>query len=194
MKTATPFRHATRLLAPLLLLASLPAWADAKADIRAAMERMRTARSYHAVMQVAGGKPMTNTIDFAAPDRFRMTLPMGTQVIVGDSMWMSMNGMHMKMPLPAGTLTRWRDPANLDKNMATTTVQALGADTVDGQPARRYRMTNSQPQPSESLLWIGADGYPLQIQVDGKAMGHATTTTIRYSRFNDPTIRIEPPR
>jgi hypothetical protein len=71
------------------------------------------------------------------------------------------------------------------------TVQALGADTVDGQPARKYRVSNSQPRPSESTLWIGADGYPLQIQVNGKALGKATTTTIRYSRFNDPTIRID---
>ena len=183
-------RSAARLLAPLLLLATLPAWAGAQDDLRAAMDKMLAARSYHAVMQVTGAQPMTNTIDFAAPDRFRITLPMGTQTIIGDSMWMNMDGMHMKMPLPAGTLTKWRDPANLDRN-TTTTVQALGADTVDGQPARRYRVTSSQSRPSQSTLWIGANGYPLQIQVDGKSMGKATTTTIRYSRFNDPTIRID---
>ena len=186
-------RSATPLLAPLLLLATLPAWADARGDIRAAMDRMLAARSYHAVMQVAGDRPMTNTIDFAAPDRYRMTLPMGTQTIIGDSLWMSMNGMHMKMPLPAGTLTKWRDPANLDKTMATTTVQALGADAVDGQPARKYQVTNTQSKPGTSTLWIGANGYPLQIQVDGHALGKATTTTIRYTRFNAPSIRIEAP-
>lgn len=40
---------------------------------------------------------------------------------------------------------------------------------------------------------IGANGYPVQIQVNGKAMGKATTTVIHYSRYNDPTLRIDAP-
>ena len=99
----------------------------------------------------------------------------------------------MKVPMPKGTLTRWRDPANLDKNMATMSVQSLGVDMVDGQPAKKYRVTNTQPQPSESMLWIGANGYPLQIQVNAKALGKTTTTTMHYSRFNDPTLRVDLP-
>jgi hypothetical protein len=90
-------------------------------------------------------------------------------------------------------LTRWRNRANLDKNMATMSVQALGDEVVDGQPAKKYRVTNTQPQPSESVMWIGANGYPLQIQVNGNALGKTTTTTMHYSRFNDPTLRVDAP-
>jgi len=182
-----------RPAACLLLLASVTAWAGAREDIQASMNKVLAARSYHATMDLAGSHPMRNEIDFVAPDRYRMTLPMGTQTIIGDTMIMNINGMQMKVPMPKGTLTRWRDPANMDKNMATMSVQALGADVVDGQPAKKYRVTNTQPQPSESTLWIGANGYPLQIQVNGKAMGKSTTTTIHYSRFNDPTLRVEAP-
>jgi hypothetical protein len=42
-------------------------------------------------------------------------------------------------------------------------------------------------------MWIGGNGYPVQFRVDGKAQGQATTTTIRYSRFNDPKIRVSAP-
>ena len=37
-------------------------------------------------------------------------------------------------------------------------------------------------------MWVGSDGYPLQIRVDSNVQGKPVTTTIRYSRFNDPTI------
>ena len=69
----------------------------------------------------------------------------------------------------------------------------LGSDTVDGQAARKFLVRNSQPRPSESTIWVGADGYPLRIDVKGDAGGGTTSTTIRYSRFNDPSIRIDPP-
>lgn len=177
----------------LLLFACVPAWAGGKDDIRAAMARMAAARSYHATMQVSGSHPVTNTIDFAAPDRFRMTLPMGTQTIIGDAMIMNINGMHMKVPLPKGTLTKWRDPANMENNLAGMTVEALGTDAVDGQPAKKYRVTVTQPQPGESILWIGGNGYPLQIQTHGQGRSASDTVTMHYSRFNDPTIRIDVP-
>ncbi len=182
-----------RPAACLLLLVSLPTWAGAKDDLRASIQKMMAAKTYHAEMKADTGRAMTSSIDFAAPDRFRMTLPMGTQTIIGDTMIMNINGMHMKVPMPKGTLTKWRDPANMEKNMATMAIEALGVDIVDGQPARKYHITNTQPQPSDSIYWIGANGYPLQIQVSGKAMGKASTTTIHYSRFNDPAIRIDPP-
>lgn len=182
-----------RPAACLLLLVSLPTWAGAKDELRASIQKLLAAKTYHAQMKTDAGGVMTSTIDFAAPDRFRMTLPMGTQTIIGDTMIMNVKGMHMKMPMPSGTLTKWRDPANMEKNMATMTVEALGTDVVDGQPARKYHITNTQPRPSDSIYWIGANGYPLQIKVSGKAMGKASTTTIHYSRFNDPTIRIDAP-
>ena len=41
---------------------------------------------------------------------------------------------------------------------------------------------------------IGGNGYPLQIRVDSTAGGTPASTTIRYSRFNDPTLRIGVPK
>ena len=171
--------------------------ATPKQVIRNSMQRFMDLRSYHATMQLDGGVrgAMTNEVDFVAPGRFRMTMPgLGTQTIIGDAMYMSVDGRSMKVPLPAGTLTQWRDPARLDENAATMTIQAQGRDRVDGTPARRYLVHNSKPQPSDVTMWIGGDDLPLQIRVSGSAQGHTTTTTIRYSRFNDPSLKIDPPQ
>jgi hypothetical protein len=170
---------------------------DAKDAIKASMERFVALRSYHATMEFAGGPGGTmghHEIDFVAPDRFRMQMPMGTQVVIGDTMYMQLHGRTMKMPMPKGTLTQWRDPANLAKSEAGMTVQAQGSDTVDGTQARKYLVHHEQPRPMDVTMWINGDDLPLRIQVTSLLQGKRVTTTTTYSRFDDPTIRVDPPR
>ncbi|HJW45549.1 MAG TPA: hypothetical protein VJ484_03570, partial [Lysobacter sp.] len=137
---------------------------------------------------------MTMEMDFVAPDRYRMKMPMGTQYVIGDTMYMTMNGRTMKTPLPKGQVGEYRDPAKFAEHKATMTVEALGSEAVEGQAATKYLIRNTQPKAGESTMWVGADGYPLKIEVSGDAGGQVTRTTIRYSRFNDPTIKVEPPQ
>lgn len=189
---ARPFPRG--LLLASALLAGGNAYAGPKEEVKAAFDKFLAAKSYHATMSLSDAQATTIRTDFVAPDRYRIQMPMGTQYIIGDTMVMSIGGRSMKVPMRKGTLTQWRDPGNLAKSQATLTVTALGTDLLDGKPAKKYRMINTQPQPSESTMWVGGNGYPLQIQVDGKAAGQSGTTTLRYSRFNDPTIRIDPPK
>lgn len=179
-------------IAAVLLVAACTAQAGAREDVEAATRKFLAARSYHVEMRHAGATPMVTTLDFVAPDRYRLTTPQGTQVIIGDTMHMAMGGRTMKLPLPKGTLAQWRDPAQTEKHRATLRVEDLGVDAIDGKPARKYRMVNSEP-PTESLMWVGADGYPRRIQATTQAGGRKATTTLAYSRFNDPTIRIDAP-
>lgn len=161
------------------------------------MTKFLAVRSYHAAMQFEGGPGGAmghHEIDFVAPDRYRMQMPMGTQVIIGDTMYMAMKGRTMKMPMPEGTLSQWRDPARLAEFEPGMTVQAQGSDTVDGVPARKYLVHHAQPQPVDVVMWVGNDGLPLQMQVTSIAQAQKLTSTTRYSRFDDPTIRIDPPK
>lgn len=177
--------------------AALNPLADPRAEVNASMQKFIAASSYHASMHIDGGADgsMTNELDFVAPDRYRMTMQhVGTQTIIGDTMYMNMRGQTMKMPLPGDTLSRWRDPARLEENQADTTVRALGREAVDGTPARKYVVHHTKPQPADVTMWIGDDDLPLQIRVAGTAQGHSATTTIRYSRFNDSSIEITPPQ
>lgn len=205
--TTVPAAQASRNTAPApapeasstlgRIAASLDAVADPRDAIRQAMTKFLAVRSYHAAMQFEGGPGGAmghHEIDFVAPDRYRMQMPMGTQVIIGDTMYMAMKGRTMKMPMPEGTLSQWRDPARLAEFEPGMTVQAQGSDTVDGVPARKYLVHHAQPQPVDVVMWVGNDGLPLQMQVTSIAQAQKLTSTTRYSRFDDPTIRIDPPK
>lgn len=158
--------------AVVLLLATCAVQAGPREEVEAAMRRFLAARSYHVEMRHDSAQPMTTTVDFVAPDRYRMTSPMGTQTILGDTMVMTMQGRTLRVPLPKGTLTQWRDPAQMEKYRDTLGVEALGNTLLDGKPARKYRMLNRQPR-SESLLWVGVDGYPHKIEATGQAQGRS---------------------
>jgi len=178
-------------------VASLNPLSSPKDEIKAAMEKFMVVKSYHASMHMESGPrgEMNNEIDFVGPDRYRMAMQgLGNQVIIGDTMYMSVRGKTMKVPMPAGTLSQWRDPAKLAENEATMTVQAQGRDSIDGTTARKYLVRNDKPDAPGVTMWIGDDDLPLQIQVKGLAQGKMGVTTIRYSRFDDPSIEIQPPQ
>jgi hypothetical protein len=192
--TATAPAAPADMAAAIDALDPLPGPKDA---VRASMRKFLALQRYHASMQVEGGPrgAMASEIDFVAPDRYRMRLQgLGTQTVVGDTLYMEVGGRTMKVPLPAGTPVQWRDPLQLAGNEAATTVQAQGRDRIDGETARKYLVHHEQPQAVDVTLWIGSDDLPLQVRVAGVAQGHAHTTTIRYSRFDDPAIEVQPPR
>ena len=171
--------------------------ADPRADVQAAMDKFLAARSFHATMRLKGGAQglAITDADFVAPDRYRITIPnVGTQTVIGDTMTMSTHGHTMQVPMPTGTLTQWRDPARIGGNAATMDVKALGPDSVGGIPARKFALHHAQPRPIDVLLWIGDDGRPLQVQVDSDMQGHPVQSSVRYSRYDDPSITIDAPR
>lgn len=166
---------------------------DALAEVTASMERFLAARSFHAVMTVEGSQPMQNEMDFVAPDRYRMIMPVGTQVIIGDTMYMEMHGQQTKVPIPEGTVSQWRDPMKIRENRSGMSAEFLGEENVAGQRARRYRVRHTQPEPGEFLYWIDREGRPLQLQHSGETASGPYTMTLAYSRFDDPAITIDTP-
>jgi hypothetical protein len=162
-------------------------------DVKASMEKFLAAQSFHATMKMEGAQSMTNEMDFVAPDRYRMRMPVGTQVIIGDTLYMENQGRSMKVPLPQGALSQWRDPLKIQENKTDLDVEALGGDRVNDVAAKKYRVRHSQPEPGEFILWIGQDGLPLQVVHRGESQGKPYAMTLHYSRFNDPGIVIEAP-
>ncbi len=178
----------------LLALLAGDALAGAKEDVIAASRKVLALKSYHVTMSHLGKGGMSTETDFVAPDRYRMKMPMGTQIIVGDTMYLAMEGRTMKVPLQKGMLTQWRDPAGVRENEAKLSASALGSESVDGKPAKKYAMRNADHPDLRITMWIGSNGLPIRIDTEGKGAGAASArTTLRYSRFNDPSIRIEVP-
>jgi hypothetical protein len=182
-------------------LATLPAPMEA---VKGSMDTFLGASSFHATMVMEGAKGMTTEMDFVAPDRYRLQMPVGTQVIIGDTMYMQAGGKTMKVPLPAGTISQWRDPLKIQENKDSLSVESQGGDTVDGIPATKYLVRNTLPTGStpasgepgvtEFTYWVGEDGLPLQLQHSGESQGKPYSMTIRYTRFNDPGIVIDTPK
>ena len=162
-------------------------------EVKASMDKFLAARSFHATMHMEGAQTMNNEMDFVAPDRYRMQMPAGTQVIIGDTMYMEAQGKRMEVPLPAGTINQWRDPLKIQENKEGLSVQAQGTEILDGQPARKYLVRNTIPKDTEFTYWTDGDGLPLQLLHKGESQGRPYAMTVRYSRFDDPTIRIDLP-
>ena len=163
----------------------------------ASMHRLMDASSYHVSMQMSGGPKglMNNEVDFVAPDRFRMQMAgVGTQLIIGDTMYMSMQGRSMKVPMPKDTTRKWRDPGGFKEAEAGMTAEGMGSESVDGVNAQKYSVHYSVPTPTDSTLWIAADGMPLQMRMNTDSKGTPMTMTMRYSRINDPTLSIDAPK
>lgn len=163
-------------------------------SVEASMEKFLAARSFHARMDMEAAQPTTVEMDFVAPDRYRMVMGDATQVVIGDTMYMQVQGQTMKMPLPAGTLGNWRDPLKMRQSKEGMVVEALGSERVDGHPARKFHVRYGPPDNAEVTYWIGTDGLPLQLVNRGSGPSGAYTMTIRYSGFDDPAIAIDAPR
>ncbi len=187
-------RRLAAVIMPLSLLASTAAWAGPKEEMKALSVKFLALRSYHVTMESSDKRMPKMETDFVAPNRYRMQMPMGTQYVIGDTMYMTIDGRTMKIPMPKGTMTQWRESDRVFREVDKMQIESLGTEIVSGKSAKKYRMTQAGPPATNTLIWVGADGYPVKIETTGTASKRTTTMTIHYSRFNDPRIKIEPPK
>ena len=185
-------RAATGALVAGLMAASGAAWAGPREEVAAASHKFADARSVHITMDNSDQRVPRMEADFVRPDRYRIQMPQGTQVIIGNTMYMSISGHTMRVPMPPSMLTTWRQSDQIMSSLAQTTVEAQGSETVDGKSAKKYKLTYTSNN-SVSLLWIGPDGYPLQLQNTGTYGRRTSTVTMHYSRYNDASIQISAP-
>jgi len=100
------------------------------------------------------------------------------------------------MPIKVGRIvSQYRNQDTLNELTRDLDVTALGEDTVDGQVARVYGYTQTQPARADVKVWIGvASGLPLQLESQGRFMGVKSTTRLRYYDYDDATIRVSAPQ
>lgn len=191
----TRFAPALCLAATLLSAVAAPALAGAKEEMQAISLKFLALRTYHVTMENSDKRVPKMEMDFQAPNRYRMQMPMGTQYVIGDTMYMTIDGRTMRIPMPKGTMTQWRQTDEAFRQIDKTQIEALGTETVNGKLARKYRMSqNAGGVPTTTLMWIGPDSYPIKMETSGGSGKRASTVTIHYSRFNDASIKIDPPK
>jgi outer membrane lipoprotein-sorting protein len=186
-----------RALAILLVFSfAASAWADGRQELHAAMLRNLSLKSFKASMVDLTRNRPVSTVEFQAPDRFRVTPGgMPPSLIIGDTMYMNHGGKTMKMTMPKGSLGKYRNEdaiADLEKGAV---VESLGPGMVGAEPARRYRFTSgTDKMNSTSEVWVGLrSGLVLQVETSGKNAGRPFAMRATYSDFNSPTIRITAP-
>lgn len=184
-------------LAFVATTAAMPASVAPKDELHDAFVKFLATRSFHAeVVNVKTGEAI-NSMDFVAPDRYRMHPAKGpAQVIIGDTIYMDLNGKLTPMPVPgmAKMVAQYRNPEFAKEIENGMSVQALPDDSVDGEPAKVYAYTVMQPMKADAKAWVSTkSGLPLQVESSGSFMGHASTTRVHYSRFDDASIRIDAP-
>ena len=187
-----------KMLAALALgLACSAAGAAPKDELHAAFAKFLQAKSFRASVTDVKNGGVVSTMEFVAPDRYRIKPAKGPQsLVVGDTMYLDMNGKLTPMPVPGigEKVAQYRNKDFLAEVESGMTVQALGDETVDGEAAKVYAYTVTKPLKSDAKTWISQkSGLPIQIESTGTFMGHTATTRVRYSGFDDPSIHIDAP-
>jgi len=176
-----------------------------------AMRAQLDAKSYraHVTSSTDDGATTQMLIEYAAPDRYRMTGegPGGEAgkgfkmeyVIVGGATYIKTpQGGWVKSPVDGGEMIKaFRDPKMLDELAKTADVKFVGADTLGGAPMLVYQYTQTNPMgmklKSTSKTWLSvADGLPRKTETEGEFDGKKTKTHITMSDYN-ADIKIEAP-
>lgn len=167
--------------------------ADPAQAVLAASQRFAALRSFHAELELLGApQPVRSSMDFVAPDRFRVQTPAGAQTIIGDTLFLQADGAIRQVPAPAGLLEQWRNPLPANALPADLQAEDLGDQLLDGVQTRHYRLRGAQP--GERLeYWLDAQGLPRQLVRSGSSNGRSFQLRLRYSRFNDPALRVDLP-
>jgi hypothetical protein len=164
--------------------------ADPAQAVLGASQRFAALRSFHAELEVLGAQPVRSAMDFVAPtasgcrprraadDHRRHHVPAGRRRDPPGAD-------------PAGLLEQWRNPLPADALPAELQAEDLGSQSLDGVETRHYRLRGA---PGERLeYWVDAQGLPRQIVRSGSSNGRSFQLRLRYSRFNDPALRVDLP-
>jgi len=185
----------SRICAALLALAFAGnALADARAELHAAFQKNLSAKTYRATMtDLATGKQVS-TVEYQAPDRYRIQANGMTSVIANGNMYMQVNGQSMKVPLPAGTMEKFRSDSAWKQMEKDTLISERAPGTVGAEPARKFHWITSGAHPSTGDVWVGVkSGYVLQVETTEAAGSKKGAVRVHYGDFNS-AISIAPPK
>jgi outer membrane lipoprotein-sorting protein len=181
-----------RICAALIALAFAGhAAADARADLHAAFQKNLSARTYRATMtDMTTGKAFS-TVEFQAPDRYRIQASGTTSVIANGNMYLLVNGKSMTVPLQPGMLEKFRSDAAWQQMEQDTQIQDAGMGVVGTEPAHKFHWVNTGKHPSSGDAWVGSkSGYVIQIVSLQSKKG---AVRVQYGDFNS-AISISPPK
>ena len=164
---------------------------------------MKGVTSYHLSMTTDMGATGTvkAEIDMIPPDKMDMTsstaiagmAAVETRIIrIGEDTWTQVAGAWTKTTMAA------TNPTDVIGTMAQATVDDLGDTTLDGVAVHHVKVVSVSSDAAGSSMieaWLAKDTNLLhQLQTSTDSAGTKVTVTMKYSRYNDPAIKIEAPQ
>jgi pectate lyase len=175
--------------------------AQALNGLTAAINAQLNARSFRARMDSTfNGQEMARTIEYVAPDHFRLAGDNDETVIIGSKAWARHgNSAWQELPIDASRMiASVRDPKIIDEIRKSAEVKLVGPDTLDGKPMTVYQYTlrnmMGTTMTSHAKAWIStADNLPRRIETEAEINGQPSKATITYFDYN-ADIKIDPPK
>ena len=192
-----PRAATARLSAALIALAFAGnATADSRSDLHAAFLKNLAAKSYRSTITDIASGAQVSTVEYQAPDRYRIQATGApASVIAGGAMYMDVNGKAMKMPLPPGMLDKFRSDSAWKRMEKDTLIREVGPTLVGKEAARKYHWITGGKNASTGDVWVSTKtGYVVQVETAKEPGSRMGAVRVSYGSFNDPAIRIAPPR
>lgn len=189
------FRRTLLALFALAFAASVSA--DVRQELHSAFVKNLALKSFRATMVDLTSNRTLSTVEFQAPDRYRITAAgQAPSLIIGNTMYLNHQGQFMKIPLPKQMLGQYRNEAAIADLEKGLSVESLGPGLVGTEAARKYRFTTTaDKKAATSTAWIGVgSGNVLQVETSGQTAGKPYAMRVLYSDFNSHSIQINAPK
>jgi hypothetical protein len=166
-----------------------------------AISAQLNARSFRARLDSTfNNQEVARTIEYVAPDRFRMAGDNEETIIIGNKAWSRQNaGAWHELPIDASRMiAAVRDPKIIEEIRRSAEVKMVGPDTLDAKPMTVYQYTlrnmMGTNMTSRSKAWVAvADNLPHRIETEADVNGQTSKATITYFDYN-ADIKIDPPK
>jgi hypothetical protein len=168
----------------LVMLLTLIVCTQAQEDvIRAAMTKQLESSQLRTVINMElDGEPSTTTIDYVAPDRFRLTQPDTDMIIIGDKTYQNEGGGWELLEMNMGAMiTQFRNSDLID-SVVLSNVQTLPDETLEGKACNVYSYTQDfEGIISQDKLWIEkSTGLPMRLESEGEVLNTQSKAVSHY--------------
>jgi hypothetical protein len=160
----------------VLVIAAVPAHADATGDVRAAMVKFLGLSSYE---MSSGTGARSGTVDIVKPHSRHVRMATGEIISIGSDFYLKRgNSGWMKLPASAGASAAgaFVNMETLGRKVSGATATDLGMKSVDGETLHAYRVRDSGGH--DVTVYIARDGFVHRVE-DASRPG-----AVRFSKFN----------
>lgn len=187
----TTMRAILTLAVALALTSQVASADDPYSDVNAMRNAFAQVHTATATERFADGS--VATVEFNAPDRYKITTPVSQIVLSGDTEYAKTNGGQWAISDKGAEhqallqeVWQLAGPTSIDLHKLYA-IRSLGSKTVGGIALRGYSLKDVDGAYTESI-WIDRNNLPVaaSIQLDGQ------TIDIHYSNYNASTLIATP--